>query len=96
MQIRAVQAYTLIVDSANWLHPLGFQPRLRLEVRFAGLPVEAVEVFPIGWLEGDDRRLWMEYLDRAGYIEVPAGRPQGVYVRVRVPDTLRRENWKGG
>ncbi len=77
--------FVLTVDRTNWLHALGFRPRARVEVHFPTLPEEAVEVFTIGYVEGDDRRQWMETLDRAGYAEVPAYRPQGVYVRLRVP-----------
>ena len=38
--------------------------------------------------KGDDRRQWMEYLDRSGYAEAPAYRPQAVYVRIRIPANL--------
>lgn len=85
VHVTAPRDFVLIVDRANWLHPLGFLPRVRLEVRLSGLPGDAVEVYPVGYVEGDDRRQWMEYLDRAGYAEVPAGRPQAVYLRLRVP-----------
>jgi hypothetical protein len=78
----------LTCDTANWLHPLGFRQRLRLEVSFPGLPSEAVEVLPVGYLPGDDGRLWPEYLDRSGMLEVLAGRPQPVYVRLRIPPDL--------
>ncbi|MBL7200894.1 MAG: DUF4091 domain-containing protein [Anaerolineae bacterium] len=90
LQIRlgAEQDYVLAVDRSNWLHPLGFQPRVRLSVRFPTLPANAVETLVIGYAEGDDRRLWMETLDRAGYAEVPAYRPQAVYVRIRIPSDL--------
>jgi hypothetical protein len=46
---------------------------------------EAIEVFTIGYVEGDDRRLWMETLERSGYADISAYRPQGVYVRIRIP-----------
>jgi hypothetical protein len=87
VQIRLAgsQDFTLILDRANWLHPLGFLPRLRLDVRFPGLPGGVVECFAVGYVDGDDRRQWMETLDRSGYAEVPAHRPQAVYVRLRVP-----------
>lgn len=77
--------FVLTVDRANWLHALGFRPRVRVAVDFPTLPEGAVECFTVGYVEGDDRRQWMETLDRAGYAEVPAYRPQGVYVRLRVP-----------
>jgi len=80
--------FVLTLDRANWLHPLGFCPRVRLDVRFPSLPAEAVEVLAVGYVEGDDRRQWMEYLDRAGYAQVPAHRPQAVYVRIRIPADL--------
>ena len=70
--------FVLTLDRANWLHPLGFCPRVRLDVRFPSLPAEAVEVLAVGYVEGDDRRQWMKYLDRAGYAQVPAYRPQAV------------------
>lgn len=88
VHITAAHDFTLVVDRANWLHALGFQPRLRLEVRFANLDPECVEVYPVGYVDGEDRRLWMEYLSRAGYAEVPATRPQAVYIRIRVPGTV--------
>jgi hypothetical protein len=89
VRVLADEPYVLSVDRTNWLHALGFQPRVRLEVRFPSLPGDAVEVFPVGYVEGDDRREWMEYLSRAGYAEVPPYRPQAVYIRVRVPANLR-------
>jgi hypothetical protein len=82
------QDWVLTCDSANWLHPLGFRQRLRLEVSFPGLPSEAIEVLPVGYLPGDDGRLWPEYLERSGTLEVPTGRPQPVYVRLRIPPDL--------
>ena len=88
VQLVSEQAFVLTVDRANWVHALGFQPRVRLDVRFPSLPAEAVEVFPVGYVEGDDRRQWAEYLDRSGYAEVPPYRPQAVYVRMRVPAGL--------
>jgi hypothetical protein len=75
----------LLLDHTNWLHPLGFIPRIRLDIQFPSLRRSAVEVYAIGYIEGDDRRSWMETLDRTGYAEVPAHRPQGVYVRIRIP-----------
>ena len=80
--------FTLVTGQANWLHPLGLLPRVRLAVAFPSLPTDCIEVLPIGWIEGDDRRLWMETLERGGWVEVPAGRPQGAYVRVRVSASL--------
>lgn len=88
IHLTADHEYTLVTDRANWLHPLGFLPRVRLAVEFPSLPSDSVEVFPIGWIEGDDRRYWMETLERGGWAEVPAGRPQAVYVRIRVPKDL--------
>jgi hypothetical protein len=88
LQFTADHDFVLLLDQGNWLHPLGFCPRLRLEVAFPSLPPQAVQVFAIGYLEGDDRRLWPESLDPAGYAEVPAGRPQGVYLRLRLPADL--------
>lgn len=85
VQVTANHDFVLLLDEANWLHPLGFCPRLRLDAKLPGFPEEAVEVFPVGYVEGDDRRYWMEYFDRAGYAEVPATRPQAVYIRVHVP-----------
>ena len=67
------------------LLPADVPPRLRLQVSFSGLDSGYVEVYPVGYVDGDDRRLWMEYFDRAGYAEVPAEHPQAVYIRIRVP-----------
>ena len=88
LHLKAAEAFVLTVDRANWLHALGFQPRVRVDVQFPSLPAGAVEVFPVGYVEGDDRREWAEYLERGGYMEVPAYRPQAVYVRLRVPADL--------
>lgn len=88
VQITAPDDFVLVVDKTNWLHPLGFFPRLRLEVQFPSLPAGAVEVFTVGYVEGDDRRSWMETLERCGWAEVPANRPQAVYVRLRLPANL--------
>lgn len=88
VQVTANEDFVLVTDQSNWLHPLGFTPRLRLEARFPTLPEGAVELFPVGYVEGDDRRMWMEYLDRSGHIEAPAGRVQAVYIRIRVPQEL--------
>ena len=93
LRLAGSQDFTLVLDRANWLHPLGFLPRLRLDVRFPGLPPGppeggpggAVECFAVGYVEGDDHLQWMEYFDRAGYADVPAHRPQAVYVRLRIP-----------
>lgn len=80
--------FTLLLDKANWLHPAGFLPRLRLAVSFPTLPAGCVEQFTIGYVEGDDHRLWMETLERSGWAEALAGRTQGVYVRLRLPADL--------
>ncbi|MBN1583715.1 MAG: DUF4091 domain-containing protein [Anaerolineae bacterium] len=87
VQIRLVadQDLVLTLDHANWLHALGFCPRVRLDIRFPDLPPGIVEHFAVGYVEGDDRQQWMETLDRTGYAEVPAYRPQAVYVRIRIP-----------
>jgi hypothetical protein len=81
--------FVLVVDRANWLHPSGFTPRVRLEVRFPSLPAGAVEIFPVGWMEGDDRRWWMETFERSGYAEAQAKRPRAAYLRIRVPEDLQ-------
>ena len=91
----AKQDFVLTLDRTNWLQALGHSPRVRLDVRFPGLPEDAVEVFAVGYVEGDDRRQWMETLDRAGYAEVPAYRPQAVYVRVRIPADIAPGIHKG-
>ena len=88
IRIYAEQEFVLTLDRANWLHPLGFCPRVRLAVEFPTLPAGAVECFAVGYVEGDDRRPWMETLDRAGYAQVPAYRTQAAYVRIRVPADL--------
>ena len=88
VRLAARRDFVLTVDRANWLHPLGFCPRVRLDVRFPTLPEGAVETFVVGYVEGDDRVEWMETLDRAGTAEVPAYRPQAVYVRIRIPRDL--------
>jgi len=88
VRLLAEESYVLSVDRTNWLHALGFQPHVRLDVRFPALPAQAVEVFPVGYVDGDDRREWMEYLCRAGYAEVPPYRPQAAYIRLRVPADL--------
>jgi hypothetical protein len=95
VHVTAGHEFTLLVDRANWLNALGFTPRLRLEVHFTGLAPEQVEIFPVGYVDGDDRRLWMEYFDRAGYAEVPAQRTQAVYIRIRVPADLEPGIYEG-
>ena len=86
--LAAQQDFVLTLERANWLHATGFCPRVRLDVCFPTLPADSVETFTVGYAEGDDRRQWMETLDRAGYAEVPRLRPQAVYVRIRVPADL--------
>jgi len=88
VRLTARHDFVLTVDRTNWLHALGFCPRVRLEVRFPTLPESIVETFVVGYVEGDDRVQWMEVLDRAGTAEVPAYRPQAVYVRIRIPPDL--------
>jgi len=88
VRLSAKQDFVLTLDRTNWLHALGFCPRVRLDVHFPTLPADRVETFVVGYVEGDDRRQWMEVLDRAGYAKVPAYRPQAVYVRVRIPADL--------
>jgi hypothetical protein len=95
VHLQAKEAFVLTVDRANWLHPLGFCPRVRLDVCFPALPHDAVEVYPIGYVEGDDRREWTEYLSRAGYAQVPPHRPQAVYVRLRIPRDLDPGTYDG-
>jgi hypothetical protein len=97
VQVRlcAEEAYVLTVDRANWLPALGFCPRVRLDVRFSTLPVRAVEVFPVGYVDGDDQRQWMETLERSGYAEVPAYRPQALYLRLRVPAQMQPGVYEG-
>ncbi len=87
--------FVLTLDHANWLHALGFKPRLRLEVVFPSLPAGAVETFSVGYTEGDDHRQWMEFLDRAGYAEALAGKPQSVYVRLTLPRDLAAGVYEG-
>lgn len=88
VRISGEHDYVLVVDGANWQHPLGFRPRLRFDFHIDGLPKEAIEIFLIGYVEGDERRWWMETLDRAGSSEVSSGRAQSIYVRVRTPKTI--------
>jgi hypothetical protein len=95
LRLAGSQDFTLVLDRANWLHPLGFLPRLRLDVRFPGLPEGVAECFAVGYVEGDDRRQWMEYLDRAGYAEAPAHRPQAVYMRLRISAEVRKGLYVG-
>jgi len=95
LRLSGSQNFTLVLDHANWLHPLGFLPRLRLNVRFPGLAEGVVECFTVGYVEGDDRRQWMEYLDRSGYAEAPAYRPQAVYLRLRIPTGTRKGLYVG-
>ena len=45
------QDFVLTLDRSNWLHPSGFFPRVRLEVDFPTLPPDAVETFPVGYVE---------------------------------------------
>jgi len=86
--LRATEDFTLVLSRANWLSPLGFCPRVRLDMAMPGLPEQAMECFPVGYLEDDDRRWRAEYLDHADHVAVPAGRPQAVYVRIRIPANL--------
>ena len=88
IRVYGEQDYVLTLDHTNWLHPLGFCPRVRLAVEFPSLPPDAVECYAVGYIEGDDHRQWMETLDRAGYAEAIAYRTQAVYVRIRVPRGL--------
>lgn len=87
--------FVLVIDGANWQHPLGFRPRLRFDFRVEGLPQEAIEVFLIGYMEGDDRRWWMETLDRAGSVEVSPERPQSIFVRIRTPRAIAAGRYIG-
>ena len=92
--LQASAPFTLSLDAANWLAPLGFVPRLRLEVSLPGLD-DSLDVFSVGYLEDDDRRSRSEYLDHAGHVEVPAGRPQAVYVRIRPPADAKPAEYAG-
>lgn len=89
IRVYGQEDYVLTVDHANWLHPLGFCPRVRLSVEFPTLPASAVELYTVGYVEGDDHRQWMETLDRTGYAEAVAYRTQAVYVRIRVPRDIQ-------
>jgi len=93
--IHADHEYVLCLDRSNWLHPLGFKPRLRLEVKFAGLPPSVMECFSVGYIEGDDRRWWTETLERSGWAEAPAGRIQPVYTRLRIPKEIEPGTYPG-
>jgi len=90
VQLRLAARQDFVLDHSNWLHALGFCLRLRLETSFPSLPAGAVECFAVGYVEGDDHRLWMEYFDRSGYAEVPAQRPQAVYIRLKIPTDAAR------
>ena len=91
----AQQDFVLTLDRSNWLHALGFRPRMRLEVVFSSLPADFVETFAVSYVEGDDHRQWMEALDRSGYAEVSAGKPQAVYVRLNLPRDLASGSHEG-
>jgi hypothetical protein len=95
IRVYGEQDFVLTIDHANWLHPLGFCPRVRLAVAFPSLPADAIECHTVGYVEGDDRRPWMETLDRAGYVEAAAFRTQAVHVRIRVPADLAPGTHKG-
>jgi len=95
VRILAGEDFILTVDRANWLHALGFRRRVRLAVDFPTLPAGGVEVLPVGYLEGDDRRLWMEPLLRSGFVEGAAWRPQAVWLRLRVPAGLAAGEYSG-
>jgi hypothetical protein len=93
--VRSDAEFTLTLNRANWIAPLGHCPRLRLEVSFPGLPEGAIEAFPVGYLEDDDRRWRAEYFDHADHVSVPAGRPQAVYVRINIPRGIKPGNYEG-
>ena len=42
VRLTAGHDFVLTVDRTNWLHALGFCPRVRLEMRFPTLPVDAL------------------------------------------------------
>ena len=92
--MRASETFALSLDGANWVAPLGFVPRLRLEVSLPGLD-DCLQVFAVGYLEDDDRRSRAEYMDHAGHVEVPAGRPQAAYVRIKAPADTRPGDYAG-
>jgi hypothetical protein len=85
----------LALDQTNWVAPLGFQPRVRLALEIEGLSSEAVECFPVGYLEDDDQRWRAEYLDHAAHTWVPADRPQAVYIRITVPQDAPPGSYQG-
>ncbi len=95
IHLLADRDFVLVLDRANWLHALGFCPRVRLEVRWPGLPADVVEMLPVGYVEGDDRRRWPESLERSGRAEALAHRPQVVYVRIRIPADLPAGLYEG-
>ena len=88
VRLAAREDFILVLDRANWLHATGFIPRVRLEITFPGLPVNSLELFSVGYVEGDNRRYWMESLERTGYAEALAYRPQAAYVRLSIPPGL--------
>jgi hypothetical protein len=93
--LSAREDFVLVTDEANWLHKTGFVPRIRIGHTIQGLPERCIEVFPVGYVEGDDRRLYAEYFEPGGYAEVPAHRPQPVYFRIRVPKELAPGRYSG-
>ena len=95
VRLMASEPFTLTLDRSNWLNALGHALRIRLEVSFPDLPANAVEVFSVGYVEGDGRIQWQEYLDRSGYADCPAHRPQSTYIRLRVPANLAPDTYEG-
>jgi len=93
--LRAPEEFILTLSRANWVAPLGFAPRVRLEITFPGLPEEAVAAYPVGYLEDDDRRWRAEYFDHAAHTTVIATRPQAVYVRLHIPVNLPAGSYAG-
>lgn len=75
--LEARENFVVTLDSTNWLHALGHCPRARVELEHS-LPPSAVEAFIVGYVEGDDRQDWMEYLDGGGHTEVGAAVDRGV------------------
>ena len=88
VRLFAKEHFVAVTDHADWVHSLGLLPRVRVNVHFPSLPAGSVETFCVGYVVGDDHGEWLETLDRSGHAEVPAYRPQAVYLRIHVPADL--------